>query len=459
MNHSGGRPSRKQPRLEDILGARGFGHIYKPKVTTRRLCPGAVERQPDGGWRCRRCLARSKKGQPAPPPLEHRERVESPFWAFKFTPERGRKPRTISTKSRDHVHALKVRRKILMQIWGGKLAWLEAGHTLNDLLELVATHYQTRGNRSARALQLRLKNIRKFPDFLGGDIEARKVTEARIEAFKAWRRSWPKGNAKGYINRELAILRQAFRKAAKHLDEHGHPMVERVPAIELFDEPAPRRRFAEEYEITAVISGLRELAMRDPRKRGHADVADLVEFLSMTGWRVMEPPSLQWPLVNWFTKTLLLTDSKTGEPDEFPFGAVLELEELLIRRRRITDAVERRSGKACPWIFHRNGRPIATIQYAWRDGLQAAGIPTSGPRSLRPHDFRRTQARNVMQATGDPILALDLVRWKSLAMLKRYRIIDERDRGAGLAKVRELRERKRAEQAAAAAAMETRKKG
>jgi integrase len=395
-------------------------------------------------------MARSKKGRNAPAPATHRTREESPFWAFTFVPDRGAKRKTISTKTRNHAQAVKVRNKIITQIWGGRLAWLEASHTLNDLLELVVAHYQTKGNRSLRALVLRLKNIRKFPEFRDGEVPARKVTEAMIEAFKGWRRGWPKGNAKGYINRELAILRQAFRKGSKRLDENGSAMVDRVPGIEFFDEAKPRRRFAEEYEVSAVIAGLRAVAAREPRRRGHADVADLVEFLSLTGWRVGEPPTLRWSLVNWFTKTLLLEDSKTGESDEFPFGALPEMEELLERRRRITEEVERRPrAKRCPWIFHRNGQPIRTIQKAWRDGCREAGIPTSGPRALRPHDFRRTQARNVMQATGDPILALDLVRWKSLSMLKRYRILDERDRSEGLAKVRELRERKRAEQSAA----------
>lgn len=176
------------------------------------------------------------------------------------------------------------------------------------------------------------------------------------------------------------------------------------------------------------------------------DVADLATFYYLTGWRNAEPRSLRWDQVSWFRKTLTLDArfSKNGEPLEYPFGADPDLEELLRRRRKVTDEAELRSGAAVPWIFHRQGRPIRSFWNAWAKACERIGLPAKGPRSLRPHDFRRARARDLMDATADPFLTCELVGWKSLDMLARYRITNTADREGALAKVRALREARQA---------------
>ncbi|MGZ6174660.1 MAG: tyrosine-type recombinase/integrase, partial [Candidatus Binataceae bacterium] len=41
-----------------------------------------------------------------------------------------------------------------------------------------------------------------------------------------------------------------------------------------------------------------------------------------------------------------------------------------------------------------------------------------------PHDFRRTAARNLINAGVDPLVTMALVGWEDMGMLKRYGIID-----------------------------------
>lgn len=428
------------PRPEDILGSRGFAHIHKPVSSRRNICPGVPVVRPDGTWACPRCAARSwsRAKAPPPPPAAHRERVESPFWAITYSYQ-GR-PHTVSVRSREYKHALELRKKLLRQLWGGRLPWLsEEGPTVAGLLDMVRAHYEVQGNTSTRALEVRCRALLAFPPFARGDLQAAKVSEGMVEEYKAARKR--AGRAAGTINRELAVLRQGFRLAARRRHQDGRPLVERPPDIRLLREAPPRERFAEEYETAALLSAL--------RARGKHDVADLVECYALTGRRNAEPRNLTWAGVDWFTRVLRIERTKNRRPHEVPFFP--ELEDLLRRRRRITDEVERATGATVLWVFHRGGRQIRRFERDWHRACEDCGIPLTGPRRLTVHDFRRAQARDVMEATGDPFLAADLVGWESLAMLKRYRVLRTQDRAEALVKVRELRRRKRAAQEQAVA--------
>ena len=45
----------------------------------------------------------------------------------------------------------------------------------------------------------------------------------------------------------------------------------------------------------------------------------------------------------------------------------------------------------------------------------------------RPHDFRRTAARNLIRAGVPQHVVMQLCGWKTDAMFRRYAIVDERD--------------------------------
>jgi integrase len=399
----------KKPRInvKDLLGARGFGHAYKPTYTDK------------------------KTG----------ERKESAFWWVTYSHEGKR--RYVSSKSKKKKNAEDLLKQIFTDIWQGRLPWVGRNEpTLDQILKLVETHYANQKLKTASRLPLLTKRMKAFPFFEKGAVRARKITEARIEEYTAWRLKSPKGNAPGTINLELSMLGQAFRIAVNRLDEDGRPMLERMPKIAMLKVPPARQRFPEQHEFQALHAAL----LAGDKRSSPGDLADLATFYHLTGWRNAEPRSLSWSQVNWFRNTLTLEArfAKNGQPLEYPFGADPDLEALLRKRRKATDEAERELGKPVPWIFHRAGQPIRSFWQAWRKACVSIGLPATGPRSLRPHDFRRARARDLMDATADPFLTCELVGWRDLDSLARYRIVNTEDREGALAKAQALRQTRQA---------------
>ena len=82
------------------------------------------------------------------------------------------------------------------------------------------------------------------------------------------------------INREIAVLRSAFRLG------YHHDLIARVPAIKLLPELAVRNEFFTGAEVDALLPCLPEY------------LRDAVLFAFLTGWRRGEIIGLQWANVN-----------------------------------------------------------------------------------------------------------------------------------------------------------------
>ena len=127
------------------------------------------------------------------------------------------------------------------------------------------------------------------------------------------------------------------------------------------------------------------------QRQGREVIADLAALYYFTGWRRDEARTLRWDQVNWFRHTITLRreTTKAGEAWELPFGGFPFLVEVLERRRAATRAVEKETGRAVPWVFHRRGRPVAYFRDTWNAACAAAGVKRT------PHDCRRTAARRL----------------------------------------------------------------
>ncbi|HET7904809.1 MAG TPA: tyrosine-type recombinase/integrase, partial [Candidatus Eisenbacteria bacterium] len=68
----------------------------------------------------------------------------------------------------------------------------------------------------------------------------------------------------------------------------------------------------------------------------------------------------------------------------------------------------------------------ASFRGAWRTAVKAAGVP-----GLRPHDLRRSAARNMRRAGVDKDVIKKLCGWSTDAMFSRYNIVDDRDLADG----------------------------
>ena len=79
-------------------------------------------------------------------------------------------------------------------------------------------------------------------------------------------------------------------------------------------------------------------------------------------------------------------------------------------------------GVICPFVFHRDGRPIKNLRWAWRTACEAAGVP-----GMLIHDFRRTAVRNLVRAGVPDTVSMRLTGHKTRSIFSRYDITSEAD--------------------------------
>lgn len=159
-----------------------------------------------------------------------------------------------------------------------------------------------------------------------------------------------------------------------------------------------------------------------------------------TGWRVpSELLTRERKHVAGGMLVLEAYEGKNEQPRKFPLDIpeLRELKETIERQLESTRKLEIESGRVIPWLFHNNSNRIVDYLPAWRKAIAAAGPELAG---RIPHDFRRTAARNLVNAGVDPLTTMALVGWEDIGMLKRYNIIDESTLKRGAAKLGEYHE-------------------
>jgi integrase len=73
-------------------------------------------------------------------------------------------------------------------------------------------------------------------------------------------------------------------------------------------------------------------------------------------------------------------------------------------------------------ITRLNGFPIRSIKDGWREIANRAGLP-----GMIFHDLRRTAARKMLWAGVSAGVVMEILGWKTLAILQRYDIVSEAD--------------------------------
>jgi len=184
---------------------------------------------------------------------------------------------------------------------------------------------------------------------------------------------------------ELAALKRMFRLGLRAGKVAFRP---EFPSLEVHN---TRTGFFEEAELQAVLAELPD------------HVRPLVQFLALTGWRVSEACSLRWTQVDHVGGVVRLEvgSTKSGAGRIFPFAALPVLATLMRTQRERTSALERERGVLCPWVFHRNGKPIQSFRDAWLGACERAGVP-----GRLVHDLRRSAARSLVRSS------LSARRWR-----------------------------------------------
>ena len=234
------------------------------------------------------------------------------------------------------------------------------------------------------------------------------ITTPRIRAFTQARLA--EGAKPATINRDFAALGRMFTLAiqAGQLTTKPH-----IPKLK---ESTPRQGFFEHDHYLAV------------RQQLPTDYQDVLDFGYYSGWRHREILTLRWSDIDRAAGIVRLRPelSKNAE------GRVLPLSHPL---RATIDRRWNARPPDCPYVFHRNGRPIGSWRKTWAAACIAAGlyrtVTVNGIDRKIPskifHDLRRTAVRNLIRAGVPERVAMAITGHKTRSVFDRYNIVSETD--------------------------------
>jgi len=331
-------------------------------------------------------------------------RVSKIYWLDYGTHGQRHRESSGTTSKRD---ALALLRQRISKRMDGSLSGRPERVTLAELKEALRKHYTREGNASwARAEQAFVH----LEDFFGAECKAIGITKARVSDYVDVRLE--AGAARNSCRYEIGVLSAAFGVAVEQ------DILSTKPVFKQLAEGEKRSGFFEPGDFAALVVGL------------PLDLAALVRFLCLTGWRRGEGVGLLWAQVDWddaeypglhtepvpgSNACIRIGESQTkgGDAREFPIGEAPELRELLLERWRVRDGLR---------VFHRHGRPIGDFRKTWTKACVAAGVP-----DRLVHDLRRTAAREFRRAGVSEGEIMKLCGWKTRDMFDRYNIIDSAD--------------------------------
>lgn len=283
--------------------------------------------------------------------------------------------------------------------------------TFEDLMRMIEDDYAAQRRRAAKQLRSTIKRL--AASFAGA--RAVDITTDRLTAYV--RHQQADGYAAGTIRKDMACIKRAFNLAirAGHLATKPH-----IPSVRVQD---ARQGFLSMGEVEKVCTEI------------GSDLAPVIRFAALTGWRKREVLGITWARVDFEAGTVHLeaARSKNAEGRTFPFSALPPLAELLRTQRERTRAVERRTGAVVPWVFHRGGEPILSMRGAWDTACTRAGVPGAWF-----HDLRRTAVRNLERAGVPRSVAMKLTGHKTEAVYRRYAIVDSVELAEGVGKLATL---------------------
>lgn len=272
--------------------------------------------------------------------------------------------------------------------------------TFNEAADDLRNNYRVNARKTLDDTEARIR-LHLAPVF--GGRRMANITTADVNAYTAARL-----DAKAYpasINRELSIFRRMFCLAIQ-----AGKLLTR-PHIPMLAENNVRTGFFDRESFDALCRHLPEA------------VRPVVTFAYVTGWRIKsEILPLQWRQVDLDAGTVRLDPGTTKNGEGRVIHVTVKLRTLLETQRIITDEYQRKHGKICPWVFHRNGKQILTIRRCWSTAAKAAGCP-----GRIPHDLRRTAVRNLVRAGVPERVSMQLTGHKTRSVFERYNIVSDSD--------------------------------
>lgn len=272
--------------------------------------------------------------------------------------------------------------------------------TCADLWTAYRENCETRDVKRIDRLTLAWKHLE--PVF--GTRPASAVKPRDIAEYIAARRA--SGIAPATCNRELAILKSAYRVAA------DLELVEHLPKFpKKLKEPKPRQGFVEESQYKVLAGNAKELWLRT-----------LVALGFTYGWRKSEMLSLRVRNVDLLDDWLTLESSKNGEGRRVKLTA--ELKTLLtecIRGKQSDDFV----------LTRKDGARVAQPRKDWYSLCAVSGLGKLSEggsyTGLQMHDLRRSAVRRLVRRGVSEKVCMAISGHKTRSMFDRYNITNERD--------------------------------
>lgn len=369
------------------MGERGEGFLYQPVFTDR-----------------------------------HGKRRKASIWWWRISVEGKKRAMATGKTTRKEARAWAIAK--LAELRAGDLSVLSSAKlTLPALQKLVADDYIVNRRRSKKgtvaSVFARLRGV------LGDRVVARDINTARLKAYVVARLE--AGSAPATVNIDLGFLQRGINLAARE----GLILPKPKGWLPLVEVRNARQGFFERPAFQAVLSHV------------PAVLHGALTAAYVTGWRLQsEILSREWRHVDLKAGWMRLEpgEGKTGEGRMFPLTP--ELRTVLERQRAYTDDVQRELGRIVRWVFHRRGKPIASLQKSWERAREKVGMPNA-----LIHDFRRTAVRNLERAGVSRTAAMRMVGHRTEAMYRRYAIVDEAVLREGAEKLAALHETQRAEAA------------
>lgn len=296
---------------------------------------------------------------------------------------------------------------------------------VDELLDDYVTAYKARhaamGCRGLGFVQCCVARLKEF--FSGW--RASRITLNGLTEYIAFRQrtEYRKGKifSNATVNRHLAVLRAALRLGRKT----GRVLV--LPEFEKLKEAPPRQGFVGDVDFLALEAALPE------------ELRLAIAFKYTYGWRKEAVFSLPWDKLNLREGSVELDArySKNGEPVLVYLTESLRerferqwKDTVALVRKRIPGATPAQVREVVPFVFHRRGKRILDFRRSWKKACAAIGRP-----ELMPHDLRRSAARNMDRKGISRSVAMVLAGWKTDAIYRRYRIVDEQDLREAAAKL------------------------
>jgi len=347
------------------------------------------------------------------------EKVPSKFLYFAFY--QGGVQKFVNTKTNDPEAAyrqLLEARGLVEQ--GQRLLPSEVGRVrYEDLKRILLDYYRT--DRPASLYHRKTENGGIEECFLGMDkldtfFKRLPVTEIRVQKIKAyiqWRRK--EGDADATIRRQRGHLRLAFNRAFKEEEINRND----VPPFELPKDSDPREGFIEPDTFETLRNAFPE------------HLRPALTFLYYTGVRIGAAQKITWSMVSndnteiEMPRRVIKNKTPHNVPLVGPLSAVAdELQKLRKGFPKPTDKV----------FCFRNFR------FTWNKVCDKLGLGKFDKKlrhyeGLKPHDFRRSCARNLTLAGVDRRTAMKITGHKTEHIFERYNIKVNDDVKAALIKV------------------------